>query len=721
MREPTEADAALDEEEFERHAEGDEDDEDGLSVDDEDNGALVPDGAALSKKQKAAAAKKKNEEKQRKGVSIVVRFSLKKNNNGSGYVAAKENLRVISVPADKVVYDPEEKTRHIKVRDAVAIVGARNCSLIGKLTDGRSKAVAQTFNTSDGDELIVVERSDKHLFLAFKEKTMPPPAVAPDDSSDDEDETPAPAPAPTKSKAAVRLEENSKIDQQYKLAERLRQDSQKPEVRESLGLKSPLHSMAAMVLAKKLLAVEEGDGAAIDRMMLTNPYRWTGITWKLLDRPRWPDADAVADVLQDVPDPPPRRAAPAPAPAATAAADTTVVSQLLQQNGAMMRMMQQQQQQTNQILSRLLDQGPGGPPRAHGVTPMAGYGQDPRSYRPDSRNASPRGWDFDDGRQLFDDDVWSADRGRGGFFGSPREPTPGPARPRAAPVTHDGGSGRRPPRSPSQPRPRRRPSLSDYIFDNDDEEEASPRRAFGDRTNGPPPPRARCPRSRRDDARRSSGLGSGSDVERGGDAGRDAAGRAAATRRRTAEGLDDCDDVERDAAPRAYSPLSAEDARRLERAHAMRPEEQELLDAEDAMIDVVSEALLSQFDRDVAESMADYLAGCFDLRKPGARRDLLAKLGSDDFQFPLELYGDVSRRVCALDACSGAVGERLRAAAMGRLSMLAFQPRKVLEGLEADLEAEAPAAAAAPKRAGAKPAARPKKKKKKEPTTAQPS
>ena len=78
-------------------------------------------------------------------------------------------------------------------------------------------------------------------------------------------------------------------------------------------------------------------------------------------------------------------------------------------------------------------------------------------------------------------------------------------------------------------------------------------------------------------------------------------------------------------------------------------------------------------------------------------------------------------RLCEIDACSGAVGERLRAAAMGRLSMLAFQPRKVLEGLEADLEAEAPAAAAAPKRAGAKPAARPKKKKKKAPTTAQPS
>jgi len=717
MREATEDDAALDEEEFERHAEGDEDDEDGLSVDDEDNGALVPDGAALSKRQKAAAAKKKNEEKQRRGVSIFVRFSLKKNDNGSGYVAAKENVRVISVPADKVVYDPEEKTRHIKVSDAVAIVGARNCSLIGKQIDGRSKAVAQTFNTSDGDELIIVERPDKQLFLAFKEKTMPPPAVAPDDSSD-EDETPAPAPAPTKSKAAVRMEENGKIDQQYKLAERLRQDSQKPEVRESLGLESPLHSMAAMALAKKLLAVEEGDGAAIDKMMLTNPYRWTGITWKLLDSsPRWPDADAVADVLRDVPDPPPRRTAPAPAPAATAAADTTVVSQLLQQNGVMMRMMQEQQQQTSQILSRLLDQGPGGPSFAHGVTPMARYGQEPRSNRSDLHDASPR--DFGDGRQLGFDDMWSADRGRGGFFGSPREPTPGPARPRAAPVTHDGGSGRRPPRSPSQPRPPRRASLSTYMFDDDDEEAASLRRAFGDRTNGPPRPRTSCPGSRRN--ARASGLGSGSDVERDRDAGRDAAGRAAATRRTSAGGLDDPDAVERDVEPRAYSPLTAEDARRLEQTHAMRPEERELLNAEDAMIDVVSKALLAQFGRDVAESMADYLAGCFDLRKPGARRDLLAKLGSDDFDFPLELYGDVSRRLCEIDACSGAVGERLRAAAMGRLSMLAFQPRKVLEGLEADLEAEAPAAAAAPKRAGAKPAARPKKKKKKAPTTAQPS
>ena len=194
---------------------------------------------------------------------------------------------------------------------------------------------------------------------------------------------------------------------------------------------------------------------------------------------------------------------------------------------------------------------------------------------------------------------------------------------------------------------------------------------------------------------------------------------------------DDDDNEESVAVRRPLPPLSDAKRAALERS-LRRPKDVERAGAEGAINDLICSDLKAQFGRDTAEAMADYVTEDHDLLGLTAKRDTPLKvLGTQTFEFPAELFGRVSGDLFALDACAGAVGGGVRAAALGRLSKLAFQPQQVWASLEADLAAElgeAPAPAAAPhaataakplKRAGAKPAAQPKKKKKKA-TTAQP-
>ena len=151
---------------------------------------------------------------------------------------------------------------------------------------------------------------------------------------------------------------------------------------------------------------------------------------------------------------------------------------------------------------------------------------------------------------------------------------------------------------------------------------------------------------------------------------------------------DDDDNEESVAVRRPLPPLSDAKRAALERS-LRRPKDVERAGAEGAINDLICSDLKAQFGRDTAEAMADYVTEDHDLLGLTAKRDTPLKvLGTQTFEFPAELFGRVSGDLFALDACAGAVGGGVRAAALGRLSKLAFQPQQVWASLEADLAAE---------------------------------
>ena len=188
--------------------------------DDEDDVLPVPKQSKKAKKAAARAAV------QQAGVRITVRFSLAKAaGGGGGYVASKTNIKTFIVPADMIRWCPTTKMRYITVARVVELTKVQRCNLFGRIVDTRSSQVVETFNTALGDVEIAIDRSDKHLTLAAKEKTKPLEAVAPDDSSESETEAPVAVPVTTKSKALQRPEDNATLTQTYALADRLRIDS----------------------------------------------------------------------------------------------------------------------------------------------------------------------------------------------------------------------------------------------------------------------------------------------------------------------------------------------------------------------------------------------------------------------------------------------------------------------------------------------------------------
>ena len=348
--------------------------------DDEDDVLPVPKQSKKAKKAAARAAV------QQAGVRITVRFSLAKTagGGGGGYVASKTNIKTFIVPADMIRWCPTTKMRYITVARVVELTKVQRCNLFGRIVDTRSSQVVETFNTALGDVEIAIDRSDKHLTLAAKEKTKPLEAVAPDDSSESETEAPVAVPVTTKSKALQRPEDNATLTQTYALADRLRIDSVEDDWFEKSGGLAPYHAHAAYALAKKFMEVMAHEYDGFDALLLRCPYEWTGGAWKLPPRPRWPDADAVAKVVEGVPAPPPRSIVRPPQTPVPASAESGTVIELLKQNGAMLGLLADAGRRADRMLG-LFESGGSGRFGAPDVTPSPFARATTTHWRPRAR------------------------------------------------------------------------------------------------------------------------------------------------------------------------------------------------------------------------------------------------------------------------------------------------------------------------------------------------